>query len=118
MNFKIWIPAILVIISTSYTAQYHYGVFNYYNYFSAQKDLKKGSVQLLLYGHLEEDENELIHTVEEDLGVTVKRVAGEDITPDKRNGFKKYNSVMLHHLAKLHGEQFLKQLQLPFELEE
>ena len=115
MNLRIWIPAILFIISSSYTVQHHYGVFNYYNYFTAQKDIERGSVQLLIYGHVENDESELIEDFQESSGVKVRRVTGEDADVSEVNGIKTYNKVMLKHLTKLHGDQFVDKLPFKFQ---
>lgn len=115
MNLRSWIPAILFIISSSYTIQHHYGIFNYYNYFSAQEDLEKGTLQLLIYGHIENNEHELIEEFQENLGVTVTRVTDEQADASEVNGIKNYNKVMLNHLEKLHGAQFVSELPFQFQ---
>lgn len=115
MQLRIWIPAILLVISTTYSIQHYYGVFNYYNQFTAQEDIEKGSVQLLLYGEVDQDEEKTIEHLKMDYGVTIRRVTGKhQVEASKLNGFKRYNKVMVKHLSKTHGSTFIKELPFRF----
>ena len=114
MKLRIWIPAILLIISSSYSIQHYYGVFNYYNQFSAKEALEQGEVQLLLYGKIDDDEKLALNQFTSNYDVKIQRVTGEKVEASKLNGIKRYNRVIVRHLSAKYGREFEKELPFRF----
>ncbi|MGB0523800.1 MAG: hypothetical protein ACPGJS_12610 [Flammeovirgaceae bacterium] len=114
MKLRIWIPAILLIISSTYSIQHYYGVFNYYNQFTAKEDIKKGDIKLLLYGKINQDEKQGFTQFQNDFEVNIQRVTGEQVETSKLNGIKRYNKTVVNHLSKKHGNKFVKALPYRF----
>lgn len=114
MKLRIWIPAILLIISSTYSIQHYYGVFNYYNQFTAQEDIEKGHVKLLLYGKVDQNEEQVFTKLHNSFDVNVQRVTGEQVETSKLNGIKQYNKIVVNHLSKIYGEKFVEELPYRF----
>lgn len=114
MKLRIWIPAILLVISSTYTIQYYYGIFNYYNQFTAEEDIDRGRLKLLLYGKVNESEHKTFDQLHDSFDVEIQRVTGERADASKINGIRQYNRTMLNHLSKLHGPKFIEELPYRF----
>jgi hypothetical protein len=84
---------------------YRFGLFTAYNSYTAQRDLKKGEVKILIYGELFPDE-EIENKIAQTFGFRFDRVDDCTINQVLINGVESYNRKVKKHLRKLNGDKW------------
>lgn len=84
---------------------YSYGIFTRYNYFTAQWDKHKGTLQLLTYGE-ELTVAKQQKRVAQEMGFRMKAIAGCIISSNAINGADAYNAVMTQALNSKLGKNW------------
>jgi amino acid transporter len=115
-RIKLTIPIAFIFFSLydlTKAVDYHYGLSEYYNYFTAKKDLKEGKVQILTAGFLVSSDSEKTVKAKDSIrmqfGFTFLNVGIYS------EGLKRYNEVIEKYLTEKNGENWRKRLQFKID---
>jgi hypothetical protein len=104
---------VLVVTSGLIFTSYNFGLFSKYNFFTAQRDIKNGSIQIIIFGELPLNRAKLDSLAEAN-GFNFF-YEGCLISNDEYKGSKYYNKVMVDYLEKIHGQGWWTNFQMKSE---
>lgn len=110
-RIKLTVPIAFILFNlySFYTmVDYYYGLSEYYNYFSAKEDLKKGNVKILTAGQFLENDSERTIKAKD----SIRQLFGFKFlnVGIYSNGLQRYNEVMEDYLIEKNGNDWEKRL--------